>query len=76
MAEWLVEGIAYRTRVREQPVIHLLVLRRGSWELWCSNGRGRMANVYRGKICDQCRKLARKAISENDLYFEDVVRFI
>jgi len=74
MADWLKEGTAHRTRVRIDPVRHLLVQDRpGVWVLWCSSGKGRIdSNPHCDKFHSECVALARKAIAEGNLTASDV----
>ena len=74
MAGWITEGTAHRTRVRIDPVRHLLVEDRPSeWMLWCSNGKGRVdSNPHSRKFCRECLALADEAIAEETLSPADV----
>lgn len=74
MADWIKEGTAHRTRVRRDPVRHLLVQERpGDWVLWCSNGKGRIDNnPHCLKFCRECVALAREAIAGETLDAADL----
>jgi hypothetical protein len=76
MADWIREGTAHRTRVRIDPVRHLLVddgHGRGGWALWCSSGKGRPdSNPHSNKFCRECLTLANEAIEDDTLSPSDV----
>ena len=76
MADWIVEGEANRTRIRIDPVRHLLVddgHGRGQWALWCSSGKGRKSyNPHSRKFCRECLALANDAIADGTLSPSDV----
>lgn len=70
---WIKEGTAHRTRVRIDPVRHLLVQDRGGWALWCSSRKGRVdSNPHSRKFCPECKRLAREALADETLSPEDV----
>lgn len=74
MADWLREGTAARTRLRIDPVRHLLAQdQHGDWRLWCSAGAGRLDNnPHSRKFCRACVALAVEAIAEDTLSPDDV----
>jgi len=74
MTSWITEGTAHRTRVRIDPVRHLLVDDcHGGWAMWCSFGKGRKdCNPHSRKFCRGCLALAREAIEDDTLSPDDV----
>jgi len=73
MASWIKEGTAHRTRVRIDPVRHLLVHGGAEWVLWCSSGKGRPdCNPHSKKFCPECLALANEAIGDETLAPDDV----